>query len=1323
MKEAFAKYGFEGSVSPDDIPVRFTVEALDCYPCQTTSRNLQDAPDRPDLLLNTIKVQVNDATGNFDSNAFIENIQNNITEVNEDLADEQFQIETIENDNPSQPTIAPISVLYDDPSMPPVDLSRSTLAKLISLDEIEERRKLLPLLDGDFDALINDSSNDDIYNDANVIESEDYYAGLPEFVSLDTSVSFKCKCVDCEEDEVCGGLWSGGKYESIDSSDLKKKNIHIVVSHCMSPLDWIESFVRGFNIQSIHIITKCGHEVIGAPAMASVETLPNIGRCDHTYAYFVTTILPKQIKPGEEDDSVAIFLKDDISAKNFHQAGQWNDFEGLVRLASSDNGFGCGVISNGHVEFGPHSFLLSAYHETETLMSFAMNKYGRNIKGYAVDASEFLSNYTTMGEWWEHLNVAEELPSIVPVCYGGVFAASVRNINRRKMSIWKTVEKALSRGNNIQEGHYAERSWASLLATPLQPYQIDALIDKSDGVYINTSSMHGALIRRPQLYLHIGAAGTMSSELLTNSLVDFQEELKSDGYNIAVHGRFDGGANSFPNIDRLGSCLWSDLNKSRFPAHMKEATVCNSNVLQDLDAYMNHSRKESKDMIILNPWLIRPGSAEALSIFLDPVWDVSTVIYYRRYYEWITYVYSQWRDDVLEHLLPTKIPASSFRYIDFLREYNKRLFYGKHVNEDGFPVRQMHVSNSNGDIRDSSHRIRKVYTDEFDPISNYDLEELTDLQESPYFAAKQYYSNPRLRKVEIVNFHDIRGVEVNFFCHVLDAAQNACKAAVNKQGLLGNSTNSDSTTTEKQFIQENSVPFTIDTAVEDIVIAAYTKKILKTEAVRTKEIFHRQRTLWNGMAKNALENTNTLVEDLPLECLYSFEKRRLLEVSLTYEKRMLPGFFATPRGEEDLRKSFSNWNFCSVDTNTILESPKWAFIFENAANFTLANSKAFVHIGAPKTGSTSIQDTMAADRLHLKEDKFFVAVHGQVRPPGTEDYIVDNMLVKCDQLGACLWSEEERQIVIQGSGDEDAGKCPDYLLHEFDRFASMAKEQKSNIVISNEWLNRQTSETGLSKLLQDFDTTIVIYYRRFYDWMISAHYQWHFDLGMSSFQALQGKIRLVDFIRMFCQRLFASEISNLHADTALAGLTDINEYTWHAYKRYSEIPEFDESIQIVNFHDGHIIKSFYCDVLKAPKACDLETKRLEEKQFTKTRSKSSTVLFDLAVGVHWSDPTNTGSEISIEDFQKTAQKFQERMLAKGLKEDDLPKECLSEKEQQLLLGVSLEYERILLPGGSFEDSNGKDAMKKDFSKYATSGRFCSVDLSIVKNPKWDFLFE
>jgi hypothetical protein len=65
------------------------------------------------------------------------------------------------------------------------------------------------------------------------------------------------------------------------------------------------------------------------------------------------------------------------------------------------------------------------------------------------------------------------------------------------MSIWKAIEKSLSRGNNIQEGHYAERSWGYLLSTPLQPFQVEALRNHSDtfnkeGFFC----MNGALLKQ-----------------------------------------------------------------------------------------------------------------------------------------------------------------------------------------------------------------------------------------------------------------------------------------------------------------------------------------------------------------------------------------------------------------------------------------------------------------------------------------------------------------------------------------------------------------------------------------------------------------------------------------------------------------------------------------------------------------------------------------------------------------------------------------------------------------------------------------------------------
>ena len=86
--------------------------------------------------------------------------------------------------------------------------------------------------------------------------------------------------------------------------------------------------------------------------------------------------------------------------------------------------------------------------------------------------------YGSLGDFYTSSN-ANPLPSLVQVCYGGMFAASTANIFKQDAHVWKTMESSLSRGDNIAEGHYAERLWGALLATPLQEFQIEALRNHS----------------------------------------------------------------------------------------------------------------------------------------------------------------------------------------------------------------------------------------------------------------------------------------------------------------------------------------------------------------------------------------------------------------------------------------------------------------------------------------------------------------------------------------------------------------------------------------------------------------------------------------------------------------------------------------------------------------------------------------------------------------------------------------------------------------------------------------------------------------------------
>ena len=56
-----------------------------------------------------------------------------------------------------------------------------------------------------------------------------------------------------------------------------------------------------------------------------------------------------------------------------------------------------------------------------------------------------------------------------PVCYGGGFSALADGVRQLPLSAWEGLRDALVRGDNIEEGHYAERLWAVLLAPRLHP--------------------------------------------------------------------------------------------------------------------------------------------------------------------------------------------------------------------------------------------------------------------------------------------------------------------------------------------------------------------------------------------------------------------------------------------------------------------------------------------------------------------------------------------------------------------------------------------------------------------------------------------------------------------------------------------------------------------------------------------------------------------------------------------------------------------------------------------------------------------------------------
>lgn len=123
----------------------------------------------------------------------------------------------------------------------------------------------------------------------------------------------------------------------------------------------------------------------------------------------------------------------------------------------------------------------SQFHDTSALKSFKLKKY--RGKEAAFDNSGFESIYANMSEWLDAMKISLPSRRLTPVCYGGSFAVKTSQIVSLPGQTWSAITKSLSRGNNIEEGHFAERSWAGILSGPFSKQVEEAITNRSH--YIN----------------------------------------------------------------------------------------------------------------------------------------------------------------------------------------------------------------------------------------------------------------------------------------------------------------------------------------------------------------------------------------------------------------------------------------------------------------------------------------------------------------------------------------------------------------------------------------------------------------------------------------------------------------------------------------------------------------------------------------------------------------------------------------------------------------------------------------------------------------------
>jgi hypothetical protein len=229
------------------------------------------------------------------------------------------------------------------------------------------------------------------------------------------TITRSCTCVNCDQDPLCGGLWRGLSNLTTETTITQTK-LRVVISHCEKPLYWTSTYLADFEqfIASIHVINKCASKIKGAPRISVKVLLPdNVGRNDHSFAYYITTLLPGLVSPADNEDSVVLFLKDGM-VDDIHQGRstefQKVDLKLLINTALT-NGFGCALI--------PYDGSVSVYHNKTILSDFGMSNYTKGHQDYSIqDGVQFQSSYKNLGDFYTSLKAKptpEEEPSLVPV--------------------------------------------------------------------------------------------------------------------------------------------------------------------------------------------------------------------------------------------------------------------------------------------------------------------------------------------------------------------------------------------------------------------------------------------------------------------------------------------------------------------------------------------------------------------------------------------------------------------------------------------------------------------------------------------------------------------------------------------------------------------------------------------------------------------------------------------------------------------------------------------------------------------------------------------
>jgi len=342
---------------------------------------------------------------------------------------------------------------------------------------------------------------------------------------------------------------------------------------------------------------------------------------------------------------------------------------------------------------------------------------------------------------------------------------------------------------------------------------------------------------------------------------------------------------------------------------------------------------------------------------------------------------------------------------------------------------------------------------------------------------------------------------------------------------------------------------------------------------------------------------------------------------------------------------------------------------------------AVLHVGPHKTATTYIQTTASKFMKAFHEDNYDAprkSSHSKypIAHPSFASCFIEN-------------SKEVTDFVCKSK----------FLQYGHDVIAARHR----NIFISAEAFDRpEVDIQALKQYLSPWeDVRVVVYYRRFYDWLQSYYNQ-------------LTKISTYDPDKPF--KVFVEKMSDPQWMENM-----YEQYTTSVVERYKK--HFNNVI-VVNYHDVSIDEeldvagNFFCNIV--PEAAEMcKYMRMRDKDKTKyvNISKDFLVYEELAKKLHRKGVLHIQNSKDVLKVAKSLERHNEMREDKA----DLKMKCLPKDVLEDLLERSLRIEKELFPD-FFASPNGEAALRSDFENQAKT-KLCSIDVKkMLNNLEWQTFF-